>query len=54
MDSGSFVLDSKIDDELDVTATISPEEIIWLMDELMYREVRVGSCARWSGITPSR
>ena len=54
MDSGSLILDSEIDDELDVTTPASPEEIIWLMDELMYREVRVTSSASRSGIIPSR
>ena len=43
MDSGSLVLDSEIEDELDVATTLSPEEIVWLMDELLYREVRGGS-----------
>ena len=45
MDSGSLILNAEIDDELDVTAPVSPEEIIWLMDELMYREVRAASSA---------
>ncbi|KAI1614818.1 Mak10 subunit, NatC N-terminal acetyltransferase-domain-containing protein [Exophiala viscosa] len=39
MDSGSVAFDPDTEVEFDFTATISPEEIIWLMDELLCREV---------------
>ena len=54
MDSGSLALDSEIEDGLDFSATVSPEEIVWLMDELMFREVTGGSSPCRSGITSSR
>ncbi|KIV87076.1 hypothetical protein PV11_02647 [Exophiala sideris] len=39
MDSGSVAFDPDTEVEFDFTATISPEETIWLMDELLCREV---------------
>jgi hypothetical protein len=39
MDSGSVAFDPDTDIEFDFSATISPEETIWLMDELLCREV---------------
>ncbi|KIW68012.1 hypothetical protein PV04_03988 [Phialophora macrospora] len=39
MDSGCTAFDPDSDEELDPTKPLSAEEIIWLMDELMYREV---------------
>lgn len=40
MDSGSVAFDPDSESEFDFAATGSPEEIIWLMDELFCREVR--------------
>ncbi|ETI24093.1 hypothetical protein G647_03462 [Cladophialophora carrionii CBS 160.54] len=39
MDSGCTAFDPESDEEFDPTKALSAEEIIWLMDELMYREV---------------
>jgi hypothetical protein len=39
MDSGCSAFDPKDEEEFDPTRPASAEEIIWLMDELMYREV---------------
>ncbi|KIW99425.1 uncharacterized protein Z518_11413 [Rhinocladiella mackenziei CBS 650.93] len=39
MDSGSLAFDPEIEDDFNFATTVSAEEIIWLMDELMYREV---------------
>ena len=39
MDSGCDAFDPEGEEEFDPTRPTSPEEIIWLMDELMYREV---------------
>ena len=39
MDSGSVAFDTDTEVEFDFTTTISPEETIWLMDELLCREV---------------
>lgn len=39
MDSGSVVFDLESDGEFDVPTDISAEEMIWLMDELLCREV---------------
>lgn len=39
MDSGSVAFDPDNEIEFDFSTTISPEETIWLMDELLCREV---------------
>ncbi|KIW92978.1 uncharacterized protein Z519_06827 [Cladophialophora bantiana CBS 173.52] len=39
MDSGCSAFDADIDEEFDPARTVSAEEMIWLMDQLMYREV---------------
>lgn len=39
MDSGSVAFDPDTEAEFDFAATSSPEEILWLMDELSCREV---------------
>jgi hypothetical protein len=39
MDSGCTAFDPKGEEEFDPTRLTPAEEIIWLMDELMYREV---------------
>jgi hypothetical protein len=39
MDSGCAAFDSEGEDEFDPTRDVSAEEAIWLMDELLYREV---------------
>lgn len=41
MDSGSGSFDQDSEEEYDFTSTVSAEEIIWLMDELVCREVCV-------------
>ncbi|KIW28902.1 uncharacterized protein PV07_04757 [Cladophialophora immunda] len=38
MDSGCTAFDAESDEEFDPARTVSAEEIIWLMDQLMYRE----------------
>lgn len=39
MDSGCAAFDPEGEEEFDPTRAASAEEIIWLMDELLYREV---------------
>lgn len=48
MDSGCTAFDSDDDDEFNPPETASAEEVLWLMDELMYREVSTGCSARQS------
>lgn len=43
MDSGCVDDGESLDDDFDVCKLISPTEIIWLMDELLSREVRLES-----------
>ncbi|OAG45072.1 hypothetical protein AYO21_00420 [Fonsecaea monophora] len=38
MDSGCTAFDAESDEEFDPARSVSAEEIIWLMDQLMYRE----------------
>lgn len=40
MDSGCLEPGESLDQEFDMTEDILPEELIWLMDELLNREVR--------------
>ncbi|OAP57826.1 hypothetical protein AYL99_08564 [Fonsecaea erecta] len=39
MDSGCAAFDAESDEEFDPARNVSAEEIVWLMDQLMYREV---------------
>lgn len=39
MDSGCLEEGEEMDDQLDLSTPSCGEEAIWLMDELMYREV---------------
>lgn len=39
MDSGSLALDADLEDDLEVSTIASAEETIWLIDEVMCREV---------------
>ncbi len=39
MDSGSFAFDSETNEDFDFTSEVSVAEVVWLMDELLRREV---------------
>lgn len=39
MDTGFLEDGQSLEDTYDITASLTPREILWLMDELMYREV---------------
>lgn len=43
MDSGSAAFDPESEQEFQISTAITAEETIWLMDELLYREVRIDS-----------
>lgn len=43
MDSGCLEPGESLDQEFDMTKDILPEELIWLMDELLNREVCLNS-----------
>ena len=58
MDSGCSAFDPEPEEEFDPARPTSAEETIWLMDELMYREVSglvlCTSPIRWMTLTTSR
>ena len=39
MDSGCLEFDGDADDEFDVLGDLSPSQVIWMIDELLRREV---------------
>lgn len=43
MDSGSLAFDADNEEPVDLTTALPPDQILWLMDQLLYREV--GACS---------
>lgn len=43
MDSGAHAEGEDLDDDFDVAQPLSPEQAVWVMDQLMCREVGISS-----------